>query len=112
MKRTNLSHTEIEDGINAVWGIRDILETIIWRYCDHPRVMTEDEVWNHLSAVSTLLELHCEKLMDTYCQVYELNEYASDEAKAYRDKLLNSAGVQKALKELKEEQNKKTKKAK
>jgi hypothetical protein len=50
--------------------------------------------------------------MDTYCKVYELNEYASDEAKAHRDAILNSVGVQKAIKELKKEQNKKTKKAK
>lgn len=112
MKRTSLSHTEIETGIHAVWGVRDVLETFIWRYMDHPKPMTEDEIWNNLAAISTLLELHCEKLMDTYCQVYELNEYASEEAKAHRDKLLNSAGVQAAIKELKKEQNKKIKKAK
>jgi hypothetical protein len=53
--------------------------------------------------------------MDTYCKVYELNEYASDEAKARRDAIFNSVGVQKAIKELKKEQSKtktKPKKAK
>jgi hypothetical protein len=53
--------------------------------------------------------------MDTYCKVYELNEYASDEAKARRDAILNSVGVQKAIEELKKEQSKtktKPKKAK
>ena len=108
----NVSHTEIEEGINAVWGVKDVINTFLWRYMDHPRPMTEDEVWNHLYSIECLLDLHCEKLMDTYCKVYELNEYASDEAKAYREKLLNSAEVQQAIKELKEEQNKKTKKAK
>jgi hypothetical protein len=105
----NVSHTEIEDGISAVWGVKDIVDTFMWRYLDHPIPMTEDEVHNHLAAISTLLDMHCEKLMDTYCKVYELNEYASEEAKAYRDKLLNSVGVQKAIKKLKEEQNKKKK---
>jgi hypothetical protein len=91
MKRTNLSHTKIEDGIMDVWGVKDLVDTLIWRYIDHPKHMTEDEMWNHLEAISTLLNLHCEKLMDTYCQVYELNEYASDEVKEYREKVL--AGI-------------------
>ena len=82
--------SEIEDGISAVWGIKDIVDTLIWRCMDHPRVMTEDEMHNHLFAISTLIELHCEKLMDTYCKVYNLNEYASDEVKAKRVQILNS----------------------
>ena len=82
--------SEIEDGISAVWGIKDIVNTLIWRCMDHPRVMTEDEMHNHLFAISTLIELHCEKLMDTYCKVYNLNEYASDEVKAKRAQILNS----------------------
>ena len=82
------NYQKIEDGISAVWGVKDIVDTFMWRYLDHPKVMTEDEVWNHLSAISTLLDLHCEKLMDTYCQVYELNQYASDEVKERRAQIL------------------------
>jgi hypothetical protein len=32
--------------------------------------------------------MHCEKLMDTYCKVYQLNEYASDEVKERRAQIL------------------------
>jgi hypothetical protein len=81
---------EIEDGISAVWGIKDIVDTLIWRCMDHPKSMTEDEIYNHLFAISTLIDLHCEKLMDTYCKVYKLNEYAPDEVKAKREAILNS----------------------
>jgi hypothetical protein len=81
---------QIEDGITAVWGIKDIVDTLAWRYLDHPRHMTEDEMHNHLHAISVLIDMHCEKLMDTYCKVYQLNEYASDEIKAKRAELLNS----------------------
>jgi hypothetical protein len=56
---------------------------------DHPRPMTEDEMHNHLFAISTLIDMHCEKLMDTYCKVYNLNEYASEEVKAKRAEILN-----------------------
>jgi len=75
---------EIEDGISAVWGVKDIVDTLIWRCMDHPKPMTEDEIHNHLYAISTLIELHCEKLMDTYCRVHRLNEYAPDDVKAKR----------------------------
>jgi hypothetical protein len=50
--------------------------------------MTEDEVWNHVFSIECLLDLHCEKLMDTYCKVFQLNQYASDEAKAKRAEAL------------------------
>jgi hypothetical protein len=82
--------TEIEDGISAVWGVKDIVDTLMWRYLDHPRPMTEDEMHNHLHAISVLIDMHCEKLMDTYCKVYNLNEYASDEVKERRAQILNS----------------------
>ena len=82
--------SEIEDGISAVWGIKDIVDTLTWRYMDHPKPMSEDEMHNHLCAISTLLDMHCEKLMDTYCKVYKLNEYAPDEVKAKREAVFNS----------------------
>jgi hypothetical protein len=80
--------SEIEDGISAVWGVKDIVDTLMWRYLDHPKVMTEDEMHNHLHAISVLIDMHCEKLMDTYCKVYELNEYASDDVKERREQIL------------------------
>ena len=79
---------EIEDGISAVWGVKDIVDTLIWRCMDHPSPMTEDQMYNHLHAISVLIDMNCEKLMDTYCKVFQLNEYASDEAKAKRAEAL------------------------
>lgn len=81
-------YQKIEDGIVAVWGVKDVINTFLWRYLDHPKPMTEDEVWNHVYAIECLLDLHCEKLMDTYCQVYELNQYASAETKERRAQVL------------------------
>jgi hypothetical protein len=79
---------EIEDGISAVWGVKDIVDTLMWRYLDHPRHMTEDQMHNHLHAISVLIDMHCEKLMDTYCKVYKLNEYAPDDIKERREQIL------------------------
>ena len=72
----------------AVWSVKDIVSTFLWRYLDHPKPMTEDEVWNHVFSIECLLDLHCEKLMDTYCKVFQLNQYASDEAKEKRAEML------------------------
>jgi hypothetical protein len=79
---------EIENGISAVWGVKDIVDTLIWRCMDHPKPMTEDEIYNHLHAISVLIDMHCEKLMDTYCKVYKLNEYAPDDVKERREQIL------------------------
>jgi hypothetical protein len=79
---------DLEAAIMDVWATKDHLDKVIWRMIDHPEVMSEDQVWNHLEAVKMNIDLHCEKLMDTFCQVFELNEYASDEVKAMRAAIL------------------------
>lgn len=94
-------HYRLEDDINKVWGIKDMLDTFMWRYLDHPKPMTEDEVWNHIAGISTLLDMHCEKLMDTYCRVFELNEYASPEVKARRAEMLSQLVTQPKAKKAK-----------
>lgn len=79
---------KLEDDIMSVWSVKDIVGTFLWRYLDHPKPMTEDEVWNHVYAIECLLDLHCEKLMDTYCKVFQLNQYASAEDKERRAQIL------------------------
>lgn len=74
----------MEDDITRIWSVKDDIELLIWRYIDHPAHMTEDEVWNHLSGISSRLDLYCEKLWDTYCKKFELDAYATEEAIAYR----------------------------
>ena len=75
---------DLEDDIQKVWSVKDDIELLIWRYIDHPKHMTEDEVWNHLSGIASRLDLYCEKLWDTYCKKFELDDYATEEALAYR----------------------------
>jgi hypothetical protein len=81
---------DLEDDITRVWSVKDDIELLIWRYVDHPTVMTEDEVWNHLAGISSRLDLLCEKLWDTYCKKFELNHYATAEKLAYRKEWLEN----------------------
>jgi hypothetical protein len=55
---------------------------------DHPEIMTEDDMANQLIAIEYTLDLYCEKIFDEYKQIAQLDEYATEEAKAYREKLL------------------------
>ena len=81
---------DLEDDIVKVWTVKDDIDLLIWRYIDHPKPMTEDEVWNHLAGISSRLDLYCEKLWDTYCKKFELDDYASEEKKAYREQYLKN----------------------
>jgi hypothetical protein len=82
VKRVN--HYKIEDAIMRFWNVKDHIKLLTEKYIDHPTPMTEDEMWNQLSALEAMVELYIDAGMDTYCKVFELNEYASDEAKANR----------------------------
>jgi len=79
---------DLENDIMNVWVIKDQVRTLLWRMYDHPEIMSEDEQMNHIMAVEYSLDLQCAKLMDTYCQVFELNEYASAEVKQRRADVL------------------------
>jgi hypothetical protein len=80
---------DLENDIMNVWAVKDHLDKVIWRMMDHPEVMNEDQVWNHLEAVKNSMDLHCEALMDTFCQVFQLNEYATAEMKELREQMMN-----------------------
>ena len=80
---------DLEEDIQNVWSVKEDIELLIWRYVDHPKHMTEDEVWNHLAGIAGRLDLYCEKLWDTYCKKFELDDYATPEKMAYRNAMLN-----------------------
>jgi hypothetical protein len=96
-----MKHQNIEDDIARFYSVTDHIRLLTERYIDSPKVMTEDEMWNHLAALEAMVELYTEKLMDTYCRVFELNEYASEEMKAKRAAIFASPEVKKAIKAVK-----------
>ena len=80
---------DLETDIMNVWAIKDQVSTMMWRFFDHPELLSEDEQMNHIMAIEYAIELTCSKLMDTYCQVFQLNEHATAEMKALREQVLN-----------------------
>lgn len=78
------NHYRIEDAIMRFWNVKDHIKLLTEKYIDHPKPMTQDEMWNQLAALEAMVELYVDAGMDAYCKVFELNEYASDEVKANR----------------------------
>jgi hypothetical protein len=79
---------DLETHIHNLWTVKEQVRTLLWRYMDHPEIMTEDDMANQLIAIEYTLDLYCEKIFDEYKQIAQLDEYATEEAKAYREKLL------------------------
>lgn len=79
---------DLETHIHNLWTVKEQVRTLLWRYLDHPEIMTEDDMANQLIAIEYTLDLYCEKIFDEYKQIAQLDEYATEEAKAYREKLL------------------------
>jgi uncharacterized LabA/DUF88 family protein len=77
----------LEEDILKLWNIKEDLETFLQMYCDNPQPMTEDQVYNYLHSISNVLDLRMERLWDTFCQCFELDEYANEEAIAARIKM-------------------------
>lgn len=79
---------DLEPHIHNLWMVKEQVRTLLWRYMDHPEVMTEDDMANQLIALEFTLDLYCEKLFDEFKKIAQLDEYATEEAKAYRAKML------------------------
>lgn len=103
---------DLESAITNVWAIKDDLDLFLWRYLDHPNVMSEDEVWNMVAGISKVLDLRCEKLWDEYCKDKKLDQYATEEALAYRKEWLKNftQHIEKARKKTETTRKKKGKK--
>ena len=81
---------DLENDIMNIWAIKDQVSMLRWRMYAHPELLSEDDEHNYIMAIEYNIDLHCSKLMDTFCQVFELNEYASDEVKELRASMLRS----------------------
>ena len=69
---------DLEQAIMLAWQTSDDLDLLYKHHGDHPVPMTEDEVGNALWGIKILHDMRMEKLMDTYCRKFELNQYCTD----------------------------------
>lgn len=72
------NNVDLESAIMVAWQTSEDLDLLFKHHGDHPVPMTEDEVSNVLLGIKVLHEMRMEKLMDTYCRKFELNQYCTD----------------------------------
>jgi hypothetical protein len=79
---------DLESAIMVAWQTSDDLDLLFQHYGDHPTPMTEDQVLNALLGIKVMHDMRMEKLMDTYCRKFELDQYCTDPEKlAARNKI-------------------------
>lgn len=66
---------DVEDGIQSIRNTIDDLNSFIDLYVDSPTVLTEDEVWNYLEGIKSVLTLRVEQLWNAYIQREHLDGY-------------------------------------
>jgi hypothetical protein len=82
---------DLESAIMVAWQTSDDLDLLYKHHGDHPVPMTEDQVANALWGIKVLHDMRMEKLMDTYCRKFELDQYCTDPVKlAQREAFINN----------------------
>ena len=79
---------DLESAIMLAWQTSEDIDLLFKHHGDAPKPMTEDEVGNVLLGIKILHDIRMEKLMDTYCRKFELDQYCTDPEKlAAREQL-------------------------
>lgn len=81
--------SRLETEIYNVWTTKDNIDVFLEMYCDSPKLMTEDQVWNYVAGIGNIFDLHMEKLFDIFKQEFQLDEYATPQQKAYREEFFD-----------------------
>jgi len=67
---------DLEQDILSVTGMTQDLDTLLWRIMDSPEgPLTEDDLANIIMGLRYTLQLRGDKLLDTFCQTYEIDNY-------------------------------------
>jgi hypothetical protein len=75
------SKIDLESAIMLAWQTSEDIDLLFKHHGDAPKPMTEDEVGNALLGIKILHDMRMEKLMDTYCRKFELDQYCTDPEK-------------------------------
>jgi len=78
---------DVENEIMELHSFATIIQNYADMLYDGTWKQTEDDVHTTLCGFANLLIGHSEKMMDTHCKHYELNEYAPPEKKAMHKKM-------------------------
>ncbi len=71
---------DLEQDILNITGMTEDLDTLLWRIMDSPDgPLTEDDLTNIVIGLRYILQLRSDKLWDTFSQVFEIDQYRSND---------------------------------
>lgn len=66
---------DVGDGIQSIRNTIDDIDAFIDLYVDSPTILTEDQVWNYLEGIKSVLTLRVEQLWNAHIQREHLDGY-------------------------------------
>jgi hypothetical protein len=66
---------DVGDGIQNIRNTIDDIDAFIDMYVDSPTILTEDQVWNYLEGIKSVLTLRVEQLWNAHIQREHLDGY-------------------------------------
>lgn len=81
MLSSNYTRFDFEQDIMKLYSACDDMDLFLAKYMDDPEPMSEDDVWNIVFSIRSMLNMRIDRVMDGMCKVLELNEYCTDPEK-------------------------------
>ena len=81
---------DLENDINALWSSASDLKTVTEMMYDSDFIYNSDRTFNVLYGLAEVIEAKLGRLEDTFCQVFELNQYSSEEIKEARGEFFDT----------------------
>lgn len=76
---------DLENDIMALYSSAEDLKTVTQMMYDSDFIYDADRTWNTLYGLAEVIEAKVGKAMDTFSQVFKLDQYAPQEIKDQRD---------------------------
>ena len=84
---------DLENAITALYSSAEDLKTVTEMMYDSDFVYNSDRTFNVLYGLAEVLEAKIGKLEDTFCQVFQLNNYAPEDVKRMREAYWDHLGA-------------------
>lgn len=81
---------DLENDINALWSSASDLKTVTEMMYDSDFIYNSDRTFNVLYGLAEVIEAKLGRLEDTFCQVFKLNQYSSEEIKEARGEFFDT----------------------
>ena len=79
---------DLENDITALYSSADDLKAVVQMMYDSDFTYDKDRTWNTLYGLAEVIEAKVGRAMDTFSQVYKLDQYAPDDVIAMREEVM------------------------